>query len=92
MSFKDLAFYFSRIQICKINDSYNYSFLKCSHKINSFSLARLIIESDGFHTISVAQKDKRCFLRNTEYDYSFCRIILIKIDVNKTDIDNPEKF
>jgi hypothetical protein len=54
MSFKDLAFYFSRIQICKINDSYNYSFLKCSHKINSFSLARLIIESDGFHTISVA--------------------------------------
>ena len=60
--------------------------------MNSYSLVRLIIDSDGQHTISVVQKDKRCYMRDSKYDYSFCRFILMKIDVNKTDIDNPEKF
>ena len=54
MSFEDLAYYFSRIQICKLVDSYHYSFFQGSHKRGSFALMRLIIDADGEHTISVA--------------------------------------
>lgn len=87
MSFKDLAYYFSRVQICKINDDYHYSSLKGSHKSGSFGLMRLIIENDGEHCISVAQKDERCFMRGTAYEYSYCRVIVMKIDTSKTDVD-----
>jgi hypothetical protein len=48
---------------------------------------RLIIEADGEHCISVAQKDERCYLRNSQYEYSNCRVILMKIDLEKTDAD-----
>lgn len=50
-------------------------------------MIRLIIEADGEHCISVAQKDERCFLRDSQYEYSNCRVILMKIDLEKTDID-----
>jgi hypothetical protein len=48
---------------------------------------RLIIAEDGQHTVSVAQKDARCFKRGVEYEYSNCRMIIMKIDVEKTDVD-----
>jgi hypothetical protein len=48
---------------------------------------RLIIEDDGEHAISVSQKDERCYQRGSEYEYSNCRVILMKIDLEKTDID-----
>lgn len=88
MSFTDLAYYFSRIQICKINDAYKYSFLQGSHKRGSFALMRLIVDVDGEHTISVAQKDQRCFNRGVDYEYAYCRMILMQIDLEKTDIDD----
>ena len=62
--------------------------MKVSHKPDSYSLVRLLIESDGEYTISVSQKDQRCCLRDSGYEYSYCRIILVKIDVEKTDADN----
>ena len=88
MCFKDFKYYFSRVQVCKCNDSYFYSFLKGSHKAGSYALMRLILEEDGEACISVAQKDQRCFLRGTDYEYSYCRVIVMKIDVDKTDVDD----
>ena len=38
MCFEDLKTYFSRVQVCKINDSYNYHFTEASHKKGSFSM------------------------------------------------------
>jgi len=87
MSFKDFSYYFSRVQVCKDNDGYNYSCLKGGHKTGSFALMRLILEDDGEACISVAQKDARCFLRGTDYEYSYCRVIVMKIDTEKTDVD-----
>jgi len=87
MCFKDLAYYFSRVQVCKINDAYRYSFLQGSHKRGSFALLRLLLDSDGEHTVSVAQKDARCFSRDAEYEYANCRVVLMKIDTEKTDVD-----
>ena len=40
------------------------------------------------HTISVYQKDERCFSRHSEYDYSNTRIILLKIEEDSDNLDN----
>lgn len=48
---------------------------------------RLMISGDGEHTISVSQKDERCFNRHSEYDYSNCRIIVLKIEEDADDLD-----
>ena len=83
MSWEDMCSYFSRIQICNINDSYHHSFLNCSqtrNPDNQYSLIRLFLTGDGEHTISCSQKDERCFNRHSDYEYSNCRVIVYKID------------
>ena len=85
MSYEDVTHYFSRIQICHINDDYHYSFMKGSHNKGSYSLMRLKVAGAGEHTISVSQVDERCFNRHSEYDYSNVRIIVLKIE---NDADN----
>ena len=54
MSYTDLCHYFSRVQICHINDDYQYSFMKANQSRDSYSLMRLIVSGDGEHTISVS--------------------------------------
>jgi len=46
---EDLLKYFSRIQLCRINDNYRYSFFKARHKLNSFSLIRFQVSAPGGH-------------------------------------------
>lgn len=80
MAYTDVCHFFSRIQFGHINDEYHYSFMKASHQRGSYTLMRLLVPGDGEHTISVAQTDERCFSRNSDYDYSNCRIIVLKIE------------
>ena len=49
---------------------------------------RLIISSEGEHTVSVSQTDSRCFSRHSEYDYSNCRMIVMEITEEGDSIDN----
>lgn len=86
MSFKDVCYYFSRIQICNINDDYHYSFMKASHNRDSYSLMRIMVSAAGEHTISTSQTDERCFSRHSEYDYSNCRMVLAKIEQDADDL------
>ena len=65
MSYTDMCHYFSRVQICNINDDYKYSFMKVSQERGSYSLMRLMVSQDGEYTISVSQKDERCFDRHS---------------------------
>lgn len=87
MSYSDMCHYFSRIQICNINDDYKYSFMKVSQERGSYSLMRLMVSQDGEYTISVSQKDERCFDRHSEYDYSNCRIIVLRIEEDSDSLD-----
>lgn len=48
---------------------------------------RLIVSGDGQHTISVAQKDERCLPKGCGYEYSNCRVMLLKIDTDLEDED-----
>ena len=86
MCFEDMKNYFSCIELCKINDQYNYSHKETSHKPGKFSLVRFKVHSDGPATISVTQKDKRCFPRGSDYKYSYVKMILAKIDLENTNI------
>ena len=78
--FEDLSRYFNDVSICKVNDSYLYSYCPASHTQGSFALLKLKVTGDGEHTISVAQVDKRCHSRDSDYDYKWVRVILYQID------------
>jgi len=43
MNFKDFKHYFSKIQICKIHDSYAYNSVNLNQSANSYSLVKLIV-------------------------------------------------
>ena len=49
MCLEDLKKYFSRVQICRINDGYQYASLKARHKHGSFSLLRFTVNAPGGH-------------------------------------------
>lgn len=49
---------------------------------------RLIVSGEGEHTISVSQTDERCFNRHSNYDYSNCRMIVLKIEKDSDVIDD----
>ena len=87
MCIDDLRKYFSRVQICRINDNYIYSQFKARHKLNSFSLIRFVVnEPGGHHYLTVNQTDERCFDRKIEYDYSNVRLIVAKIENPDEDV------
>jgi len=88
MCYDDVCHYFSRIQICHVNDDYHYSFMRSTHLKGSYSLMRLIVSQDGEHTITIAQTDERCFSRKSNYDYSNCRIIIARIEQDSDSLDN----
>mmetsp|Transcript_5690 Transcript_5690/g.9022 ORF Transcript_5690/g.9022 Transcript_5690/m.9022 type:complete len:264 (+) Transcript_5690:873-1664(+) len=87
MSYTDICHYFSRIQVCHINDDYSYSFMKANHTTDSYSLMRLKVSGDGEHTITVNQTDERCFSRDSSYDYSYCRLVIFKIEEDADNLD-----
>ena len=81
MCLSDLQKYFSRIQICRINDNYKYSSFKARHKLGSFALIRFVVSAPGgHHYLSINQTDDRCFDRHLDYDYSNVRLIVAKIE------------
>ena len=90
MSYEDVCKYFGQIQICRMNDNYKYSFMKASHNTGDYCLMRLMVTGDGEHTVSVSQTDARCFSRNDDYDYSNCRMIVMKIMKDSDKLENLE--
>jgi calpain-15 len=49
MAIEDLRKYFSRVQICRINDNYKYSSLKARHKHGHFCMLRFNVAASGGH-------------------------------------------
>jgi hypothetical protein len=78
MSFSDFSQYFSRIQICKYFDSSSFINLVAQHK--EFHVFQLTVNDSGYQTISVSQKDERCFSRYSQYVYSNCRMIVVRCE------------
>lgn len=54
--------------------------MKASQTPGSYTLLRLVVSGPGEHVISVSQTDERCYSRHSEYDYSNCRIVVMKIE------------
>ena len=84
MCLDDIRKYFSRVQICRVNDNYKYSSFKARHKLGMFCMIRFVVNAPGgHHYLSISQTDERCFDRKIEYDYTNVRLIVAKIQ-------NPE--
>lgn len=54
MSFADFCHYFSRVQICRINDDYTYVSYKAEHDKGEYALIRMSIPKDSMQYISVS--------------------------------------
>ena len=81
MCLEDIRKYFSRVQICRVNDNYKYSFFKARHKLKSFCMIRFVVNAPGgHHYLAISQTDERCFDRKIDYDYSNVRLIVAKIE------------
>jgi calpain-15 len=72
MNFKDFKHYFSKIQICKVQEAYEYKSIKIHQPMNSYSLIKLKIDTDktldesqlnttNLTYISLIQQDKKNF-------------------------------
>ena len=61
MNFKDFKHYFSKIQICKIHDEYNYKAIKLKQDLDSYCLVKMKIKYDMTSSsfISLIHPDKK---------------------------------
>ena len=53
-------------------------------------MLRLVVSGSGEHIISVSQTDERCFSRHSNYDYSNCRIIVLKVEKDANTLEELE--
>ncbi len=75
MKFEDFLQHFTTFEVCKVNDSYFYTYHKCKQDVDqNFSFVKLLIQYEGEYYFTLCQKDKRCF-HNKPYKYSPARII-----------------
>ena len=68
------------MQVCKANDTYRYANVECEHAAGSFVLQKVRVNGImGHMTFSLTQKDAQCFGPETEYKYSFARLMLLRV-------------
>jgi len=84
MSIDDFKSYFSRMSINEYRDDSTFSSIKVSHTEGGhvFVTTELLA---GTHNFSVAQICERMFPRGSEYQYSYCHMILMKLN-NDSDL------
>ena len=91
MAFDDFKTHFSRVQICKYKNGFQFSHEKVKSNMYDFNLIKFQICDGGPQTISISQKDERCMNRRSLYEYSNCRIIVMKL-LNNQDMKNGVTF
>jgi len=75
MDYEDVKRFFSRCQVCHINDNYVYSYLRASGDYQCFGVT---ITTSGEYTFSISQRGERMFPENSGYKYSNCRLYLVR--------------
>jgi calpain-15 len=95
MNFKDFKHYFSKIQICRIHDNYQYSSIKLTQEMNSYCLVKMKIKQNNNPDeegndlinnmpsfISLIHKDKKKsnFFNTNDFKYPTSRFIICKIN------------
>lgn len=86
MDFEDAKHYFSFMQICKVNDDYQYVYEECP--LTPDCICKVTIDTSGEYTFSVTQKDDRLFKKDSGYSYSTASLFLMNLaDGEKTYID-----
>jgi len=83
ISLIDFDTHFESICTCEVHDDYYFSFIRLGEnkKQNTF-VSQMTTMDDGFVYLTVQQKMKKHFRSNINYDYSFVRCILARLDQN----------
>lgn len=75
VSFEDMKKFFASVLITEINESFEYSWVRCQ---NEFSLVKVDVQSGGTYTFSVCQRDDPKYDELTEF--SKVRMFIVKSD------------
>ena len=84
MNINDFQKYFPVVWVCKYRKENNYYSVNLSHKHNNYNVLRIKIQERQEVTISLNQRDRRCF-KNTphpDYFYSYSRLLIGKVEKN----------
>lgn len=78
MEFEEFRQFFTRIQICKYFDSYNFASKKLKVSQSGYHLMKMKIDQLGEHTVSVSQFDERCAPLNSGHEYTNVKIVVVR--------------
>ena len=81
ISLGDFDRHFGAICSCEIHDDFRFSFIKLSaQEKKSFFLTKMTMKDSGFVYLSLQQKMKKHFRKNMDYEYSFMRVFVSRLD------------
>ena len=81
ISLLDFDTHFDSICTCEVHDDYYFSFIRLGeNKKQNVFVSQMTTNEDGFVYLTVQQKMKKHFRNNANYDYSFVRCILARLD------------
>jgi len=90
MNLKDFKHYFSKIQICKVFNNYNFNSKKLYQPKGSYNLLKMKFKYETTVFLSIVQLSKKNFVHmNENYKYSIARFILS--EYNPED-ENPYNY
>lgn len=85
MQLSDFKRYFKWIHVCKISEDNSHTYVECPNKAGipgAYTLQKMKVRGISGPqpmTLTLQQKDKRCFPRDTTYDYCYARMILLRL-------------
>lgn len=77
----DFKYYFSRFQICKYKDGYNFENITVDDEdaLQEYQIITMTITETGEQTISLSQKDNRFYPEENDIEYSQCRLVVARV-------------
>ena len=94
MSFADYQARFTHLQVCKYSDHGEFESLRLDCKTKRYHFVLVRFSEDGQQTLSLSQKDKKCFPRDALENFNFaaCRMILLEQDSDRLDDLNELRY
>nr|QBH22547.1 calpain family cysteine protease [Philasterides dicentrarchi] len=83
ISIQDFAKYYLGVGICKVNDGYFYNSIRLDMSNSTQSLVKLTVTKESHLFVVLNQKDDKFFANEKDFNYSYLRIMVGKIEQNQ---------
>lgn len=79
MCVEDYLSYFRTTVICKMHCDFVSNAIRCSHKLNEYTLIKITVKQSGKVFFTVSQFNQRWVRRSEDYEPSFVRMLLSRV-------------